>query len=92
MAMSATVFDVSVLYATVAKKILEDGVTLFNTRVPPHIISQEKYAHVNACMKCCRLEEHNTRACPSKTKVCSECTSTSHTFKENRGELHSKSW
>ena len=67
---------------TVAKKLLEDGVTLFNTRVPPHNISQEKYAHVNACMKCYQLEKHNTKACPSKTKVCSECAATGHTFKE----------
>ena len=67
---------------TVAKNLLENGVTLFNTRVPSHNISQEKYAHVNACMKCYQLEKHNTKACPSKTKVCSECAATGHTFKE----------
>ena len=66
----------------VANKVIEDGLILFNIKVPTFNINREKFEHVNACLKCYKLEDHLTKACPSKEKVCSECTSTSHTFKE----------
>ena len=66
----------------VANKVLEDGLILFNIKIPTFNINREKYEHVNACLKCYKLEDHPTKACPSKEKVCSECTSTGHTFKE----------
>ena len=41
----------------VANKVLENGLILFNIKIPTFNINREKYEHVNACMKCYKLED-----------------------------------
>ncbi len=47
---------------------------------------EEIYAPLTSCNKCYAVENHETRHCPkpSTYKVCSECRSEEHTFREYR--------
>lgn len=65
-----------------AMKSLEQGIKLFNTRVPPHQLQREEYIPVKTCMRCYAVEDHNTPDCPKprEYKICSECATEGHTW------------
>ena len=67
-----------------AKKAQTDGLRLFHMSIPFHNIKQEVFYNITTCYRCYELEDHFTNQCkkPSDYKVCSECSSTSHTWRE----------
>lgn len=67
---------------SMADKATRQGLRVFNVSIAPHQIDKELYNKVNFCMGCYVIEEHNTRQClkPIGYKVCSECSSTEHTW------------
>lgn len=66
-----------------ARKAQEAGLKLFSMKVPPYYTKQDKYYHVNVCLKCYALDDHNTYQCPESKeyKVCSECSEEGHTYR-----------
>ena len=67
-----------------AKKCTEAGLRAFGISIPPHEIRQETYIPIKTCMRCYKLEDHNTRDC-SKDKdyrKCSECSNEGHLWYE----------
>ena len=82
------------------QKCLEHGVKISYFHVPPHQINREVFVKVMTCFKCYNLDNHTASNCnkESSYKICSECSSTDHTFREcnsvhkkcvNCGENHS---
>ena len=67
-----------------AKKCTEAGIRAFGISIPPHEIRQESFIPILCCMRCYRLEAHNTRDCPkgSDFKICSECSIEGHMWYE----------
>lgn len=67
-----------------AKKALSDGIKLFHMRIPHNDIKQEEFYNINTCFRCYVMEDHYTNQCkkPADYKVCSECSSTSHTWRD----------
>ena len=70
-----------------AKKAQEKGLLLYSMRIPGYNIIQDKYLHVNTCLRCYALEDHFTANCPrSKNfKICSDCSEEGHTWRECDG-------
>lgn len=79
-------YTVKVTFQSVqmAKKARETGILAFRLSVPPSQIKEEVYVRVSTCRRCYAVEEHDTSACPKPPdyRVCSECSSESHTFRE----------
>lgn len=67
-----------------AQKSKEQGIKLYNTRVPPHQIKEEEFIPIKTCLHCYKLADHYTNQCPSpkERKVCSECSEEGHTWKQ----------
>lgn len=65
-----------------ARKILNQGIYIYNTKITSHQCEPEKYCHLLICFKCYAIEDHTTSKCTSKLTVCSECGETGHTFRE----------
>ncbi len=67
-----------------AKKATENGILGFHMSIPPNSIKLEEYIPIQACLKCYAIEEHPTSKCPKpqEFKVCSECSSNDHTWRE----------
>ena len=67
-----------------AIKTLDTGLVMFNHRITPHQMEQERYVPINNCMKCYAMEEHITSKCPMKKdfKICSECAESGHIWKD----------
>lgn len=77
------VFKVTFMEASMAQRATEDGILAFNTRIAGEQIEREPYINILMCFKCFALESHITKKCPSREeKICSECSSTSHTWRE----------
>lgn len=76
------VFKIICTETAMASKILENGVCLFNTKIPPFNCEQEEYTHLMICYKCYQVEDHPTINCRSTTIICSECGQTGHTWTE----------
>lgn len=70
--------------ASTAKTATEKGILGFQMRVPQHNIKVEEYIPSIICMRCYELETHftNSSAKDKNYKVCSECSSTEHTWKD----------
>lgn len=84
---------------SMADKAMNHGLRLFNVSIAPHQITKERYVQITFCMKCYAIEDHITKQCPKPAgyKVCSECSSQDHTWKNcpketvkciNCGEAH----
>ncbi len=65
-----------------AIKATEQGLKMFNIRVPPHRIQREEYVPITICMRCYALASHQTQDCskPRENTVCSECSEEGHLF------------
>lgn len=68
----------------IAKKAAEAGLLMFSLSVPPGQMRVEIYTPLMACDRCHAVENHTTSQCPEPAdrKICSECASTEHTFRE----------
>ena len=67
-----------------ADKIVNTGLRLFYFSIPTYDIARQTHTPINFCYKCYAIESHNANTCnkiPSY-KVCSECSSTEHTFRQ----------
>lgn len=84
----------------VARRALDSGVLMFYISIPPTQMKIEDYTPLMACNRCQAIEAHHTSKCPrpQEYKVCSECASTEHTFRDcqslnkkciNCGQAHS---
>lgn len=51
-------------------------------RIPEYNVKQDKYFHINVCLRCYALE-HNTYQCPEakEYQICSECSEEGHTYR-----------
>lgn len=69
--------------AIMATKAEADGLRLFNMSIAYHQIKRETYMPIKTCLRCYKIEEHNTSECPQprEYKVCSECSSHDHTWR-----------
>ena len=59
------------------------GLLIFNLSIPPYNITAEKYAFVQQCFICYKLDNHSTRNCDKSHDflICSVCASPGHTFR-----------
>lgn len=76
------VFKIVCAETQMATKIIESGINLFNTRIPPFNCSVEEFTHLQICYTCYKIEDHPTNRCTSTTKICSECSAIGHTWTE----------
>ncbi|MPC22836.1 hypothetical protein E2C01_015863 [Portunus trituberculatus] len=67
-----------------AKKSTEKGILGLHMSIPPHSIKIEEFTPITTCFKCYAIEDHTTAKCPKPKdyKICSECSSQNHTWKE----------
>ena len=75
-------------HTATAKKATEQGILCFNMSIPHHTIKKEEFIQINTCLKCYEIEKHFTSQCPREKnfKICSECGSTEHTWRDCRAE------
>ena len=78
----ANIIKIQFKQAITATKTCEQGLKLFKMKIPHYNIKKEEYTPINVCYKCYKLEDHHTNQCPQEAnyKVCSECSSTEHTW------------
>ncbi len=69
---------------TAAKKTTEKGIPVFHMSIPAHTVKIEEYIPITTCLKCYAIEDHITSECPKpkEYKICSECSSNDHTWRE----------
>ena len=63
---------------------LRQGVKLFQLSINPNNLAPERFVDIMVCYKCYQWNDHLARSCAKDDnyKVCSLCSSNSHTFKE----------
>ena len=64
-----------------AIKIKKEGIKIFYCTLPPWQIENERTVNLLQCMKCYGYG-HATTTCHETVQICSECSSSSHTWKE----------
>lgn len=74
------VFKIVCNETQMANKILESGLNMFNTRIPPYNCELEEFTHLLVCYRCYQIEKHPTSECQAHTIVCSECAQEGHTW------------
>lgn len=84
---NARIVKITFRSSAIATKAKEQGLLLFNMKVPEYNIKKEEYTEITTCMKCYKLDHHYTNKCPEDTnfKVCSECGSKDHTWRDCSG-------
>lgn len=67
-----------------AKKSTTNGLLMYHMRIPPQQVHQDEYIHIKTCMKCYKIEEHNTNQCPKDLnyQICSECGEEGHQWRD----------
>lgn len=63
-----------------AQKCIDQGIKMYNMRIPQHQIKEQDYTPVTTCMRCYALDSHYTNQCPKPKEytICSECGSEEH--------------
>lgn len=63
-----------------AQKSKEQGLKMFDMRIPHHQIKEQDYTPISTCMRCYAVEDHFTNQCPKPKEytICSECGSREH--------------
>ena len=65
-----------------AKNAVERGILIYNQSIPPQYVEKEIFVQLSPCFKCYKYN-HKTEDCPTpEIKICSECASNTHTFRE----------
>lgn len=79
---NAPIIKITFLETLTAQKCLETGLKMYNLRIPSHSIKQEEYIPIQTCMRCYKVEEHNTTDCPKDAnyKAYSECGTEGHVW------------
>ena len=81
------VFKIVLTDITMTQKALEEGLICFNMRITPDQMEKEIFTNIQICFKCYVMEEHITGDCPKGNyKICSECGSLDHIWKDCRSE------
>lgn len=80
------VFKIVCTETQMASKILETGLSIFNTRIPPYNCEMEEFTHLLICYRCYQIENHPTSECKSPTTVCSECSQQGHMWTDCTSE------
>lgn len=72
-----------------AKKATENVILGFHMSIPEHKLKADEYIPITTCMRCYKVEEHFTkdRKKDKNYKICSECASQEHTWKECNTDL-----
>ena len=65
-----------------AKSIADNGFSVFHVRVPPYNINIDEFVDVPLCMKCYKLNDHQTRHCTLTVIICSDCSVIGHHWKD----------
>lgn len=75
-----------------ALKCLEMGLKLFNLRIPRHNIKEEEYISIQTCMRCYKVEDHNTSDCPKDKEynICSGCGTEGHVWQSCKSSAKSR--
>lgn len=78
----AKIIKVMFKQAATATKACEQGLKLFQMKIPHYNIKREEYIPINVCYKCYKLDDHNSNQCPQDANymVCSECSRSDHTW------------
>ena len=68
---------------------LENGLYIFNLRVPPRNISPDRFVDILVCYRCFKLEDHTSENCDKGVDyiVCSSCSGIGHTFRNCAGTV-----
>ena len=67
---------------SMAKNATEKGILIYNQSIPSHFVEKEIFVQLSPCLKCYKYS-HKTDDCPTpEAKICSECASNLHTFRE----------
>lgn len=72
-----------------AKLAQENGLKMFSMKIPKHDIKQCTHINILTCLRCYMMEDHSTAQCSKDRtyKVCSECSSHNHTWRECKVEI-----
>jgi len=73
------IFKLTCPNTATADRIIQEGLTLFYTRISPSQIAREKFIPIKTCYKCYKANDHDTNDCKSTTMKCSNCSQTGHT-------------
>lgn len=74
---------------SIAKKATETGLRMFSMSIPTHQIEQDTHVEVKSCMRCYKIEDHNTSECPKpqEFKICLECGEEGHIWRDCSSEI-----
>jgi len=66
-----------------ASRVINKGLKMFHYSVPPSNVERDIFIKLDTCFKCYEVDSHLIAECPKAAdyKICSECSSTEHTFK-----------
>ena len=65
------------------QRCLRTGFFMLNLSINPSVLSEEEYTHVVYCFRCYGLDHVVADCkCPPEYKICSNCTSSDHTYRE----------
>ena len=81
---NSKIIKITFTQATLAKKSQATGIRCFHMSIPGHYIKQEIFYNITTCYKCYKIEDHFSNQCPApkEYQICSECSSTDHTWKD----------
>ncbi|KAK3884712.1 hypothetical protein Pcinc_011030 [Petrolisthes cinctipes] len=85
---SANIMKIEFTDTKMAEKAVNEGLRMKYLTIAKHQIEREMYTYIQTCMKCYQLEDHHTTQCPMDRTyiVCSECSSTEHTWRDCKEE------
>lgn len=71
-----------------AIKALDNGLKMFSMKIAKYDMKQASFTSILTCFKCYQMEDHTTAQCKvdKSYKVCSECSSPNHTWRECKAE------
>ena len=80
----ANTFKIEMEESNMTEKAEQNGLLMFRMSITSHQIRREQYTPLLTCLKCYKIEDHNTKDCrtPPEYKICSECGNPGHTHRE----------
>ena len=80
------ILKIETIDSQMSDRVQSEGLQMFNTRINPFQIEQERPQEILICFKFYKMEEHSTRNCPSTRTVCSECAEEGHSFQDCKSQ------